>query len=153
MASIQNILPTILACLHPPFTGIAQLALLWAHVHPRGRIFSRLPHMLKMSGRARLGAVGLAALLMTISTVMPYAHAPRDMPMIVAHDASACTTSVLQALFSQLACHWQDDGTDPFDRVLAAKGINDMTGMTEYLVSTYSEHYLRQLIDTYAWGG
>ena len=151
MNKIQNALFTMLACLLPPFPGIAQLALLWANVPPERRIFSHMPQMLWLPTGARIGAVCMAAFLITILATTPYAHAPRDMPMIVGHDAGACTAPLLQALYSQLACYRQGDDSDPFDRVLAAKGIGDMTAMTEFLVSTYSVAYLRQLVDAYAW--
>ena len=151
MNRIRNVLFTVLTCLLPPFPGIAQLELLWADVPAERGIFSHMPRMLWLPTRARIGAVCLAAFLIAILTTTPYAHAPRDMPMIVGHDAGACTAPVLEALYLQLACYWQGDGGDPFDRVLAAKEIGDMTAMTEFLVSTYSEAYLRQLVDAYAW--
>ena len=115
-------------------------------------IFSPLSCLPALPRGGRLGAAALAALLVTASTAIPYAHAPRDMPMIVGHDACACTCTAppLQALFSQLACYWQDGGADPFGRVLAAKGLGDTTAMTEFLLSSYSEQYLRRLIEAHA---
>lgn len=95
-------------------------------------------------------AVLLSALVITILTVTPYSHAPRDMPMIVGQDACGCSAPVLYSLSSHLSCRQQDGGIDPFDRILLAKGLGDVTAITEYILSYHSARHLACQMRTYA---
>lgn len=134
----------------PWAAGIALLVLSLV----RGPLEPRRPPLLqwvRMLPRwSKPWAVLLSALIITLLTVTPYSHAPRDMPMIVGQDACGCSAPVLYSLSSHLSCHLQDGGIDPFDRILLAKGLGDVTAITEYMLSDHSARHLACQMQTYA---
>ena len=121
-------------------TALLALSLVRGPLKPRRSPLLRWVRMLPRWSKP--WAVLLSALVITILTVTPYSHAPRDMPLIVGQDACGCSAPVLYSLSSHLSCHRQDGGIDPFDRILLAKGLGDVTAITEYILSYHSARHL-----------